>query len=196
MFAVFSSRSMRWHALLVVGACSVLWFGCAKGSSDDAAAVAAAREAQIRAETELKILKEQAEKASAASPPAPAPEVPIPPAAETNPVQTQVTPQPAAPPANPLPDVNRIKADLIGRSISGGLLKKYQFNSPNEFLSFKVLNRQEDADIATFAIDTVLKKDASSTKRCFSTILVTYGRRAPTEAWAFRSVEANTLTCE
>jgi hypothetical protein len=176
----------------VVALGSLLALGCDKGPSEDAAAVAAAREAQARAEAELKLLKEKTAAPVPAPTPPPDPVAPqeITPAANAAPaVQAQV-------PANPLPDPGRIKGDLIGRSVKGGMLSKYTFQSLGEFLSFKVLNRQEAGNVAEFALDTVLKKDASSGKRCFSNLHVTYRRNAANEPWTFGDVKATTFTCE
>lgn len=160
---------------------------CQKSASDEqTTALASARQAQVRAEAELKAMKEAAA---------------LPTATTAQPTQPQEPPVPAATPAEPtttnsLPDPGRIKGDLVGRTFRGGMLTKYNVESLSSFLAFKVLNRQVAGNVVEYTLDTTLRKDAASSKRCFAALRATYRRAAETDPWTFGEVTANTFTCE
>ena len=164
--------------------------GCSRSSSEDnAAALSSAREAQLQAEAQLKVVQERNAALVAAA------------ATQKAVEQTQAPAAPAAPapppvPTNPLPDVPRIKGDLIGQTVRGGLLAKYTFDSLDEIVSLKVLEKQSAGDRAEFKLDAVLRKEAGSTKRCFAVLRAAYQRAGADAAWTFASVKAETLTCE
>lgn len=184
----FLSRPAARGALVVLA--SLIVAGCSRSSSDDsAAALSSARDAQLRAEAQLKVVQERNAALVAAA------------VAQKEVAQTQARPAPAPPtpppvPTNPLPDVPRIKGDLIGQSVRGGLLAKYTFDSLDEIVSLKVIDKQSAGDRAEFKVDAVLRKEASSTKRCFAVLKVAYQRGDAAAAWTFSSVKAETLTCE
>jgi hypothetical protein len=164
--------------------------GCAKSSPDDnAAALSSAREAQLRAELELKAVQERnaallaaatAQKATEQTPtPTPAP-----------------VPAPAVAPANPLPDVARIKGELIGETVRGGVLTTYKFDSLDEIISLKQVNKATAGNRAEFKLDAVLRKETGSTKRCFAVLNAVYTRTAERDPWAFSTLRADSFTCE
>lgn len=172
--------------VVLVALAGIALAACKQRASDDqAAALASAREAQVRAEAELKAIKEAAALHAATPPPPPAPVPPVPTAARIEPKTT-----------NPLPDPSRIKGDLVGRTFRGGMLTQYKFDSLSDILALKVLNRQVAGNVAEYSLDTTLRKDPASSKRCFAALRVTYRRSGEAEPWAFGDVVANTFTCE
>jgi hypothetical protein len=161
--------------------------GCAKSSSDDnAAALSSAREAQLRAESELKAVQERNAALLAAATQKAAKQTPV---AAT----PAAAPAPAAP-TNPLPDVARIKGDLIGETVRGGVLTSYKFDSLDEIISLKQMNKAVAGNRAEFKLDAVLRKETGSTKRCFAVLNAVYTRTAEGDPWAFSTVRADTFT--
>lgn len=165
--------------------------GCAKSSSDDnAAALSSAREAQLRAESELKAVQgRNAALLAAATAHRAAEQTPA--AATPAPV-----PAPAAAPGDPLPDVASIKGDLIGETVRGGVLTTYKFDRLEEIISLKQVNKVVAGNRAEFKLDAVLRKETGSTKRCFAVLNAVYTRATEGDPWTFSSVRADTFTCE